>query len=42
MVGATGLDNLGNTCYMNAALQCLSNTPLLTGYFLSERYAEDY
>merc|ERR1719409_496615 len=26
---------------MNSALQCLSNTPLLTGYFLSERYQSE-
>lgn len=32
--GLCGLSNLGNTCFMNSALQCLSNTTALTKYFL--------
>ena len=31
-----GLDNIGATCYMNATLQCFSNTSKLTQYFLNK------
>ncbi|XP_044120629.1 ubiquitin carboxyl-terminal hydrolase 20 isoform X1 [Neovison vison] len=32
--GLTGMKNLGNSCYMSAALQALSNCPPLTQFFL--------
>ena len=39
--GMIGLKNRGNTCYMNTAIQCLSNISLLTSYFLKNDYVAD-
>ncbi|CAB3405922.1 unnamed protein product [Caenorhabditis bovis] len=39
--GQCGLHNLGNTCFMASALQCLSNMPPLRDYFLSDAYIDD-
>ncbi|KAI2630734.1 UCH-domain-containing protein [Hypoxylon sp. NC1633] len=39
--GCVGLGNLGNTCYMNAALQCVKSVEELTKYFLSGEWEHE-
>lgn len=38
--GKVGLQNLGNTCFMNSVLQCMSNTRPLLKYVLKEHRSE--
>src|ERR1700744_1813010 len=39
--GLTGLRNVGNTCYINSAIQCISATPMLLSYVVKGKFKED-
>ena len=38
-IGTSGLKNLGNTCYMNATIQCLSATVPFARFFTGKSYS---
>ncbi|AYV78441.1 MAG: ubiquitin carboxyl-terminal hydrolase [Edafosvirus sp.] len=39
--GLSGLDNMGNTCYMNAVVQCLSATKYFSAYVNKKKFKYD-
>ena len=39
--GLCGSQNLGNTCFMNSSIACISNCSELTAYFLYSSYKDD-
>uniref|UniRef100_A0A0A9YH44 Ubiquitin carboxyl-terminal hydrolase n=1 Tax=Lygus hesperus TaxID=30085 RepID=A0A0A9YH44_LYGHE len=39
--GLSGLRNIGNTCFLNSVVQCLSNTRLLREYLISREYISE-
>ncbi|XP_031555886.1 ubiquitin carboxyl-terminal hydrolase 43-like [Actinia tenebrosa] len=41
VLSLTGIKNHGNTCFMNAIIQCLAHTDLLAEYFVLGNYKQD-
>lgn len=38
--GLSGLENIGNTCYMNSILQCLTSLDFFRSWLIKEKYTE--
>ncbi|ARF09769.1 ubiquitin carboxyl-terminal hydrolase [Indivirus ILV1] len=38
--GLSGLENLGNTCYMNSIIQCLTSLDYLRSWLLKDKYSK--
>lgn len=39
--GSVGLHNLGNSCFLNSTVQCMSHLEPMTQYFMRERYEDE-
>lgn len=39
--GHTGLENMGNSCYLNSVIQCLSNTVFLKNYITNSTFKKE-
>ncbi|VDM33160.1 unnamed protein product [Hydatigera taeniaeformis] len=40
-VGVCGLSNLGNTCFMNSAIQCIASVAPLRSYVIDDRFEDN-